>query len=131
MDAACALLTVDAGERVDVCLLSRTEVEATPSWFRIVAASTKARRNPDATGRATSLALAANAGHYLAVRARRIVEEEGAMAVEREVERAHRDDLSVEMQLIRFRVEERLAVEERWNSTRRLLASLAAEDVRS
>lgn len=126
LDAAFALLTVDPDGRVDVCLLSRNEVEAGPKALRLVVASTKARRNLRATGRATFLAVAGDAAHYLALRVRRVVEEDGAMAAELEVERELRDDLDVELHPIRFRVEERLAVEERWDRTRRLLARLAS-----
>jgi hypothetical protein len=126
LDAAFELLTVDPDGRVDVCLLSRNEVEAGPTALRLVVASTKARRNLYATGRATFLAVAGDAAHYLALRVRRVVEEDGAMAAELEVERDLRDDLDVELHPIRFRVEERLAAEERWDRTRELLARLAS-----
>lgn len=131
LDQAFALLTVDAEGRVDVCLLSRTEVEATPSSLRVVVASTKARRNLRATGRATFLSVTDGAAHYLALRTRHVIEEEGAMAADLQVERDLRDDLGVELHPILFRVEERLAVEERWDRTRRLLARLAEEVVPS
>lgn len=126
LDPAFALLTVDPEGRVDVCLLSRTEVETTPSSLCIVVASTKARRNLHATGRATFVAVAGDAAHYLALRAIRLVEEEGAMAAELEVERELRDDLGVELHPIRFRVEERLRTDERWDRTSKLLARLAS-----
>ena len=131
LDDAFLFLTVDAQGRVDVCLLSRTEVEATPSSLRVVVAGRKARRNLRATGRATFVAVTDDAAHYLALRVLRVLEDDGAIGAELEVERDLLDDLGVELHPIRFRVAEKLAVEERWDRTRRLLARLASEDVAS
>lgn len=128
LDPAFALLTVDGDGRVDVCLLSRTEVDAGPTSVRVVVTSTKARRNLLATGKATLLVVAGDAGHYLALRVRRVLDDDGAFAADLEVERALRDDLGVELHPMRFRVAARLAVEERWERTSRLLARLAAGD---
>ena len=126
LDQAFALLTVDGEGRVDVCLLSRTELETTSTSVRLVVASTKARRNLGSTARATLIAVSGHAAHYLSLRVSRNLEAEGAAAVELEVERDPRDDLGVELQPMRFRVEERLAVLERWDRTRDLLARLGA-----
>ncbi len=126
LEPAFALLTVDDAGRVDVCLLSRAEVDASPSTLRVVVAGAKAQRNLRATGRATFLAVADDAAHYLALRVRRVVEEQDATAAELEVERVLRDDLGVQLDPMRFRVEPRLAIEERWERSRRLLDRLAA-----
>ena len=131
LDHAFMFLTVDVQGRVDVCLLSRTEVETTPSSIRVVVASSKARRNLRATGRATFVVVTGDAAHYLALRVVRVLEDAGAIGAELEVERDLLDDLGVELHPIRFRVAEKLAVEERWDRTRRLLARLASEDAAS
>jgi hypothetical protein len=129
LDQVFMLLTVDVQGRVDVCLLSRTEVEATASSLRVVVAGTKARRNLRVTGRATFVAVAGDAAYYLALRVVRVLEEAGAIGAVLEVERALRDGLGVELHPACFRVEEKLAAEERWDRTRRLLERLVSEDV--
>lgn len=128
LEPVLTLLTVDSEGRVDVCLLSRTEVEATQRSVRLVVAGRKARRNLRATGRATVVVVADDAAHYLALRARRVIEEDDAMAAELEVERYLRDGLDVELHPMRFLVDGRLVVEERWDQTRRLLARLAIHE---
>lgn len=124
LDQAFVLVTSASGGPVDVCLLSRTELRATPTSIRLVVASTKARRNLDASGRATLIVVAGNAAHYLGLELGHTIEEDGALAAELEVVRALRDDVGVELHPIRFRVDSRLRVEERWERTTRLLDRL-------
>lgn len=126
LDQAFVLLTAAPDGPIDVCLLSRTEVVAGPSAVQVVVASTKARRNLEACGRATLVAVAGNAGHYLSLELRRTVEADGALAAELEVVRYLRDDLGVELQPMRFRVEPRLEADERWDRTAALLRRLAS-----
>lgn len=131
LDQAFPLLTVDPDGVVDVCLLSRTELEPFGDTVRIVTMSRKARRNLAASGRATLLAVAGNAAHYLALELRRSLEAEGAMAAELAVTRHLRDDLGVELRPVQFRVEARLQVEERWDRTATLLDRLREGDGRT
>ena len=125
LDQAFLLLTCDATGLVDVCLLSRTEVAPAPDGVRAVVASTKARRNLAASGRATLVVVSGDAAHYLGLEVRRTVEGDGAVGVELGVVRYLRDDVGVELHPLRFRAEERLRVAERWERTAALLARLA------
>lgn len=127
LDQAFPLLTVDAGGTVEVCLLSRTEIEPGGAGLRMVLAGRRVRRNLQASGRATLLAVAGNAAHVLALEVRRTLEGDGALAAELAVVRATRDDAGVELAPLRFRAEERLRFEERWDRTAALLERLAAE----
>ena len=124
-DQAFVLTTVDPDGVIDVCLLSRTEVATTSDVVRVVVGSRKARRNLQATGRATLLVVANDAAHYLALALGRTLEEDGAMAAELGVVRSLRDDLGVELLPMRFRVDEKLRVLERWDRTASLLVRLA------
>lgn len=128
LDQAFPLLTADPTGLVDVCLLSRTEVEPLPDAVRVVVASTKARRNLTATGRATLLAVCDDAAHYLGLELRRSVEADGALAAELAVVRALRDDVGVELHPLRFRVDARLEVAERWDRSAALLARLGGTE---
>ena len=124
LDQAFALLTAGPGGPIDVCLLSRTELRATPTTIRLVVAGSKARRNLLASGPATLMVITGNAAHYLALDRQRTVEADGAFAAEFGVVRQLRDDLGVELHPILFRVEERLRIEERWERTSALLDQL-------
>ncbi|HWG64908.1 MAG TPA: hypothetical protein VG253_24750 [Streptosporangiaceae bacterium] len=127
LDQVFVLLTADPDGPIDVCLLSRTELQATPTTVLLVTRSTKARRNLAASGRATLIAMTGGAAHYIALEIRRTIEDEGALAAELAPVRVLRDDLGVELQPARFRAEERLRVEERWDRTTALLSRLADE----
>lgn len=126
LDQAFPLLTVDADGTVDVCLLSRTEVEPGGAGLRMVVAGRRVRRNLRASGRATFLAVAGNAAHVLTLEVRRLVDGDGALAAELAVVHATRDDAGVELVPLRFRAEERLVFEERWDRTAALLERLAS-----
>jgi hypothetical protein len=125
LDQVFVFLTAAPDGPIDVCLLSRTEVRTSESSVQVVVASTKAQRNLEACGRATLIAVAGNAGHYLSLELRRAVVAEGATAAELEVVRYLRDDLGVELDPMRFRVEPRLQIEERWDRTASLLQRLS------
>lgn len=125
LDQAFSLLTVDPDGVVDVCLLSRTEVATAGTRLRFVVGSSKARRNLRASGRATLVAVSGDAAHYLALQLVRSLEEDGAMAAELDVVRSLRDDLGVELLPMRFRVDEKLRMIERWDRTGELLERLA------
>lgn len=121
LDQAFVLLTAGREGPIDVCLLSRTEVRTQEDRVLVVTRSGKARRNLEETGRATLVAVVGDEAHYLALALRRRLEEDGALAAELQVERSLCDSLGVELQPLRFRVEARLEVEERWERTTALL----------
>lgn len=127
LDQAFLLLTVDGTGAVDACLLSRTEVEARDRAIRVVVAGTRVRRNLRASGKATLVAVAGNAAHVLALELRRTIEDDGALAAELGVVRATRDDVGVTLEPLRFRVDERLRDDERWDRTAALLGRLDRE----
>ncbi len=124
LDQAFVFLTADDGGPIDVCLLSRTELRATATEVEVVVASSKARRNLAASRRATLVAVTGHAAHYLGLEVRDLLEDEDMLAARLGVTRVLRDDLGVELHPMRFRVEERLRVEERWEATSALLDQL-------
>lgn len=126
LDQVFVLLTAAPDGPIDVCLLSRSELHATPTRVLLVTRSSKARRNLAASPRATLIAMTGAAAYYLALETRRTIEEDGAVAAEFEPVRVLRDDLGVELQPARFRVDERLRIEERWEKSASLLGRLAA-----
>lgn len=121
LDQAFLLLTAHTSGPVDVCLLSRTELRATSHSVLLVTTSSKARRNLADNGRATLVAVTADAAHYLALQLRRSVADEDALACEFTVARALEDAMGVELHCLQFRVEERLRLAERWQRTADLL----------
>jgi hypothetical protein len=124
LDQAFLLLTAHTSGPVDVCLLSRTEVRATSHSILLVTTSSKARHNLADNGRATLVAVTADAAHYLALQLRRSVAADDALACEFGVTRALEDAMGVELHCLRFRVEERLRLQERWQRTADLLDRL-------
>ena len=126
LDQAFPLLTADPTGLVDVCLLSRTEIEPVAGGVRVVVVSTKARRNLAATRRATLLAVCDDAAHYLGLELGRSIEAEGVLTAELAIVRALRDDVGVELHPLRFRVDTSLEVAERWDRTAALLTRLGA-----
>jgi hypothetical protein len=126
LDQVFILLTAAPDGPIDVCLLSRTELHATRTRVLLVTRSSKARRNLAASGRATLIAMTGGAAYYLALEMRHTIEEGGELAAEFAPARILRDDLGVELQPARFRVEERLRAVERWEESASLLGRLAA-----
>lgn len=126
LDQAFLLLTAAPDGPIDVCLLSRTEVRATPESVLVAVASGKARRNLAAAGRATLVVVAGDAAWYLALELRRSEPSgSGLLGAELAVVRVLRDSVGVELEPLRFRVEERLRVDERWDRSADLLGRLA------
>lgn len=107
------LLTVDAQEVPDVCLLSRTELGTAGDRVRAVVASRKARGNLARTGTAT-LVVWAGRLYYLAARVVRTAEVGGAVGYELVVTRVLHDDIGVNLAPMRFHVEPWLSGVEQW-----------------
>ena len=124
LDQAFLLLTAHTSGPVDVCLLSRTELRATSDSVLLVTTSSKARHNLADNGRATLVAVSADAAHYLALQLRRSVADDDALACEFTVTRALKDAIGVELSCLRFRVEEKLRLQERWQRTAEMLDRL-------
>lgn len=124
LDQAFLLLTAHMSGPVDVCLLSRTELRATSHSVLLVTTSSKARHNLADNGRATLVAVAADAAHYLAMQLRRSVSDDDALACEFTIARALKDAIGVELRCPQFRVEEKLRVQERWQRTADMLDRL-------
>lgn len=132
MEQAFVLLTASANGPIDVCLLSRAEMETTDSTIRIVIRSRKARINLGDTGRATLVAVRGDTAHYLALELRRTLDEgdDGStFAAELGVVRHLTDTLGVELRPLLFKVEPRLAVDEGWDRTAELIDRLQADSV--
>ncbi|MGH9087918.1 MAG: hypothetical protein ACRDYZ_07370, partial [Acidimicrobiales bacterium] len=127
MEQAFVLLTASADGPIDVCLLSRAELVTTASAVRLVVRSRKARTNLGDTGRATLVAVRGDTAHYLALQLLRTLDDGGAVAAELEVVRHLTDSLGVELRPLLFKVEPRLATDERWDRTARLLDRLQAQ----
>lgn len=128
MEQAFLLLTSSADGPIDVCLLSRAELEATESAIRLVTRSRKARKNLDDTRRATLVAVHGDTAHYLALEVQRSIEDGTAAAIELVVVRHLADSLGVDLEPLLFKVEGHLAVEERWDQTAALLGRLRGPD---
>ncbi len=116
-EAMSMLLTVDADGVPDVCLLSRTELDADPDELRVVITGRKARANLARGSRAT-LVVFAGAFTYLALRHTGTVDERGFRF---EVTRVLRDDIGVPVQPATYLVEPGLAEAESWDQTAALL----------
>jgi hypothetical protein len=124
LDQAFLLLTAHTSGPIDVCLLSRTELRATSHSVLLVTTSSKARHNLADNGRATLVAVMADAAHYLALQLRRSVADDDALACEFAVTRALKDAVGVELRCLQFRVEEKLRMQERWQQTADMLDHL-------
>ncbi|MHB8244288.1 MAG: hypothetical protein ACYDGN_02885 [Acidimicrobiales bacterium] len=124
LDQAFVLVTVDDEGVPDICLLSRSEMDADSRQVRAVVAGRKARANLARSGRATLIVVAGGVPTYLALRCGAMVEREGAVGVALSVTRVLRDDIGIELHPIMFRVEERLAATERWDRSTALLGEL-------
>lgn len=125
LDQAFLLLTVDPAGAVDVCLLSRAELRAARDGLAAVVASRRALANLDRHPVATVVVVCDDTVHSLVCRVTDRVEGDGASAVALAVERHGTDGLGIELQPLRFRVEDRLRIDERWEHTDALLAELA------
>lgn len=124
LEPAFVLLTVSPERSVDVCLLSRSELTPVEGGILAVVASRRAGRNLADTPTATLVVVAENRAYYLTLHVRRRLEEEGAMALELMSSDTVVDDIGVELQPMRFRVDERLPRIEQWDRTSRLLRRL-------
>lgn len=124
LEQAYVLVTVDDEGVPDICLLSRSEMEADTEQVRAVVAGRKPRANLARSGRATLIVVAAGVPTYLALRSGAMVERQGAVGVALFVTRVLRDDIGIELHPIMFRVEERLAATERWDRSTALLGEL-------
>jgi hypothetical protein len=124
LDQAFLLLTVAESGAVDTCLLSRTELRPASYGLAAVIASRRARANLAARPTATIVAVAGDELHTLTCDVAARLDADGAAAFALRIRDHRRDGLGIELTPMRFRVAERLRVEERWDRTNRLLGQL-------
>lgn len=96
-DDACLLLTSTAEGVVDVCMLSRAEVDAFPDAIYAVVASRNSPANLDRSGAGTLVIFAAGGFTYLAVRRDHAVATASMTGYRLVVTRVLTDDVGVEV----------------------------------
>lgn len=128
LDQAFVLLTVASSGAVDTCLLSRMEVRPGVDGLGLAAVvvSRRARANLAARPVATLIAVGNDEMHTLTCSVAARVDAEGASAFALQVTEHRRDGLGIELTPMRYRVDEKLRVAERWDRTDKLLAMLDA-----
>jgi hypothetical protein len=124
LDQAFLFLTVSAAGAVDTCLLSRMELRPASYGFAVVVASRRARANLADRPLATIVAVCGDEMHTFTCQVDARVDADGAAAFALGIRDHRRDGLGIELTPIRFRVEERLRVDERWDRTDQLLQLL-------
>lgn len=127
LDQAFLFLTVSPAGAVDVCLLSRTELQPASWGFAGVVASRRARANLTDRPVATIVAVYGDELHTFTCEVRARLDADGAAALALGIRDHRGDGLGIELTPIRYRVAERLRIEERWERTERLLRLLEAE----
>jgi hypothetical protein len=128
-DQAFVLLTVNEAGGVDTCLLSRTELrsfEGRGADLIAVVASRRARANLADRPSATILVVADDALHTLTCRVDRREDKADCAAMLLTVVEHRCDSADVGLEPLRFRVDARLRVDERWDRTERLVQSMTA-----
>jgi hypothetical protein len=124
LDQAFLFLTVNPAGAVDTCLLSRMELRPAGYGFAAVVASRRARANLASRPVATVIAVCDDEMHTYTCQVDARVDADGAAALALGIRDHRRDGLGIELTPIRYRVEERLRVDERWDRTDRLLQLL-------
>ena len=105
-DIASLLLTATDEGIVDVALLSKAEIDATPSVLYLAVASRKARANIARSARATLVVFAGeSAATYLALECRATVEHDDISGYAFTVARVLTDDVGVPLQPVRYFVD--------------------------
>jgi hypothetical protein len=122
-------LTVNPAGAVDTCLLSRMELRPAGDGFAAVVASRRARANLASRPVATIVAVCDDEMHTYSCQVDARVDADGAAAFALRIRDHRGDGLGIELTPIRYRVEERLQVEERWDRTDRLLQLLGQHRV--
>jgi hypothetical protein len=121
------LLTATPEGIVDVCLLSKAEIEAHPDVVLLAVASRAARANITRSRHATLVVFdAGTAAYYLAVELLAQVSETDADGLAFGVVRVLTDDVGVALQPPRYRVDGHLPVSEDWDRSARLLAAVGS-----
>jgi hypothetical protein len=127
LDQAFLFLTVNPAGAVDTCLMSRMELRPASYGFAVVVASRRARANLAERPVATITAVCGDELHTFSCEVDARLDADGAAAFALRIRDHRSDGLGIELTPIRFRVEERLRVEERWDRTDRLLRLLEAQ----
>jgi len=127
LDQAFLFLTVSPSGAVEACLLSRTEIRPARYGLGVVVASRRARANLTDRPVATIVAVAGDEMHTFTCEVDARLDADGAAALALGIREHRRDGLGIELTPIRFRVAERLYVDERWDRTDRLLDLLDAK----
>jgi hypothetical protein len=127
LDQAFLFLTVSPSGAVDTCLLSRMELRPARFGLAVVVASRRARANLADRPVATIVAVSDDELHTLTCGVDARLDADGAAALALGIRDHRRDGLGIELTPIRFRVAERLRVQERWERTSRLLELLDAK----
>lgn len=127
LDQAFLFLTVNPVGAVDTCLLSRMELRPAGYGFAAVVTSRRARENLASRPVATIVAVCDDEMHTYSCQVDARVDADGAAAFALGIRDHRGDGLGIELTPIRYRVDERLQVEERWGRTDRLLHLLGQQ----
>ena len=126
-DTIVPLLTVDEAGFPHVCLLSRSELEATEEEVLAAVGSRVTTENLRRAGQATLLVVDGDASIYCKMAINRTDDgEPGLLGVAFRLISMKRDSIGIPLQPPRFLVAEGLPDSENWEASSRLLARLAA-----
>lgn len=124
LDQAFLFLTAGPAGVVDTCLLSRMELRVTSYGFAAVVGSRRARANLSERPVATIVAVCGDEAHTFTCGVEARLDEEGVSAFALGLREHRRDGLGIELLPMRYRVEAKLRVQERWDRTAELLQQL-------
>jgi hypothetical protein len=125
-EQAFPFLTVDEAGFPHAALLSRAELDVSPDRSAVLAvvASTRTRANLERDGRATLIAVGGTTAHYAKLRVTRRITGGGALGCRLAVAGHKADSLGIPLSPAGFTATAEIGRLERWQDSRRLLASL-------
>ncbi len=123
-DDACLLLTSTAEGVVDVCMLSRAEVDVDDRYVHAVVGSRKARANLQTHRAGTLLAFAQGSIYYLALTLHDEFVDDAVCGFTFTVRRVLHDDIGIALRSLGYFVDPGLERTENWAGSQRMLADL-------
>lgn len=126
-EQAFVFLTVDDNGYPHPALLSRAELDVgVDGSVLAVVASTRTKANLARDGAATLIAVEGTVAHYAKLRVLTSIDEGALLGVSFELVEHKRDSLGIELSPITFRATAGIAELERWDTSARLLGTLAS-----
>jgi hypothetical protein len=124
-EPAYLLLTTDEHAAPYVCLLSRAQLEADAETVRAVVYSSGTKANLDRTGTACLVLVIGGAAHYCTLAVRRQVTAGSLAGYAMGLRSYRRDEVpGAQLRGMHYTVTDRMARDEDWATTRRLLGEL-------